>query len=94
MKVWVYIIAAALWLWKFSRAYIAALGLIALVVLVVWSLVSTEHDRVENLRFALSVQSIIHEAKLEKKKQRLAIVLSHLDDNPELKAPDNKHLRF
>ncbi|MDN5940973.1 MAG: transporter substrate-binding domain-containing protein [Nitrospira sp.] len=77
------------WL-KSYPAYIAALVLIFVVVSLGWSFILKEKKHLENLRLELSAQGRLHEEKLERKKQRLAVVLSHLDDNPVSMEPDTK----
>lgn len=77
------------WL-KSYPAYIAASALIVSVALIGWNRMSVEWRQVEDLRLALSAQSKLYEDKIERKKQRLAAALSHLENNPVLKAPSNQ----
>lgn len=80
------------WYFRKYPAYTLAVGLlVAVIVLGGCYLYWVPYADVKQLQDAVINQRILYEAKLEEKKQRLAIVLSHLEDNPELTAPDNKH---
>ena len=70
--------------WQSYPAYIAALVLIVAVVWFGSDFVVKEKRQVENVRLQLTAQSRFHEEKLERKQQRLAAALSHLEDNPKL----------
>ncbi|WP_413935018.1 hypothetical protein [Nitrospira sp. BLG_1] len=76
------------WLRK-NHEFIAVLSLLFIVSVGGLLLGKTRYEKVETLRERLSTQSGHYEAKLEQKRQRLAAVLSHLEANPQVRAPGN-----
>ncbi len=76
------------WLCK-KPGYVVALVLLFVAVLVGLYLVKEKKTLVENLRHQLRAETRQYEEKRERGKQRLAAVLSHLEANPQVKAPGN-----
>ena len=76
------------WLWNYF-VHTVALTLLLMAVLFGYCWVDQKKAEVLHIRHQLSVHSRQYEEKLEKRKQRLAAVLSHLEANPQIKTPGN-----